>query len=410
MTAKRLNQPIPALSGCCLPRIVTWLTDTAHDDVSTLGEDAMRLAVYNVENLFDRAKAMNLESWAEGRPVLERFAALNALLGQPGYSAADKARMVALIVELGLENSDTGPFVLLRRNRGGLLKRPKTGGVEIVADGRADWVGSLELRDEPIDEHAMRNTARVMADLQADVLGVVEAENRPALSAFNREIVTAVGGQPFRHVMLIDGNDERGIDVGLMSRSGYSIGAMRSHVDDLTPAGVPVFSRDCPEFELTTPGGARLVVMVNHFKSKGFGSQASSNARRRAQAERVAAIYEGLIASGVENVAVMGDLNDTPGSAPLQPLVEGTSLKDISAHPSFDDGGFPGTYGASSAGNKIDYILLSPALFARVTAGGIFRKGMWPGVKPRKWEAYAELKRPQDAASDHAALWVDLAL
>ena len=170
MTAKRLNQPIPALSGCRLPRIVTWLTDTAHDDVSTLGEDAMRLAVYNVENLFDRAKAMNLESWAEGRPVLERFAALNALLGQPGYSAADKARMVALIVELGLENSDTGPFVLLRRNRGGLLKRPKTGGVEIVADGRADWVGSLELRDEPIDEHAMRSASMLAA------LGITHAD------------------------------------------------------------------------------------------------------------------------------------------------------------------------------------------------------------------------------------------
>jgi hypothetical protein len=135
--------------------------------------------------------------------------------------------------------------------------------------------------------------------------------------------------------------------------------------------------------------------MVNHFKSKGFGSQASSNARRRAQAERVAAIYGGLIASGVENVAVMGDLNDTPGSAPLQPLVEGTSLKDISAHPSFDDGGFPGTYGASSAGNKIDYILLSPALFAQMQGGGVFRKGMWPGVRPRKWEAYDELKRPK---------------
>lgn len=370
----------------------------------------MRLAVYNVENLFDRAKAMNLESWAEGRPVLERFAALNALLGQISYSAADKTRMAALIVELGMEKSDKGPFVLLRRNRGGLLKRPQTGGVEIVADGRADWVGSLELRDEPINEHAMRNTARVMADLKADVLGVVEAESRPVLSAFNQEVLPAVGGQPFRHVMLIDGNDERGIDVGLMSRAGYPIGPMRSHVDDLTPAGVPVFSRDCPEFELATPGGARLVVMVNHFKSKGFGSQASSNARRRAQAERVAAIYEGVIASGVENVAVMGDLNDTPGSTPLQPLVAGTSLKDISAHPSFDDGGFPGTYGASSAGNKIDYILLSPALFAKVRSGGIFRKGMWPGVKPRKWEAYAELKRPQDAASDHAALWVDLAL
>ena len=41
----------------------------------------MRLAAYNVENLFDRAKAMNLATWSQGRPVLEAFARLNALLG-----------------------------------------------------------------------------------------------------------------------------------------------------------------------------------------------------------------------------------------------------------------------------------------------------------------------------------------
>ncbi|KXF75316.1 endonuclease/exonuclease/phosphatase [Paramesorhizobium deserti] len=368
----------------------------------------MRLAVYNVENLFDRAKAMNLGSWEEGRPVLDRFAALNGLLGQVSYGGGDRAKMATLMIELGLEKSDTGPFVLLRRNRGGLLKRPKTGGIEITAGGRADWVGSLELRDEPINEHAMRNTARVMSDLGADVLGVVEAESRPVLSAFNREILSAIGGAPFRHVMVIDGNDERGIDVGLMSREGYPIGAMRSHVDDLLPNGEPVFSRDCPEFEITTPGGARLVVMVNHLKSKGYGGKAASDARRKAQARRIAEIYEGLIGQGVEYIAVIGDLNDTPGSAPLKPLIENTDLTDIFEHVAFDDGGYPGTYGSCTAANKIDYILLSPALYAKVVAGGIFRKGMWPGVRPKKWNVYDELKRPEEAGSDHAALWVDL--
>ncbi|GAB1584389.1 endonuclease/exonuclease/phosphatase family protein [Phyllobacterium phragmitis] len=368
----------------------------------------MRLAVYNVENLFDRAKAMNLGSWAEGRPVLDRFAALNSLLGQVTYSGSDKAEMARLMIELGLEKSDTGPFVLLRRNRGGLLKRPRSGGLEIVADGRADWVGSLELRDEPINEHAMRNTARVMGDLKADVLGVVEAESRPVLSAFNREILPAIGGAPLRHVMVIDGNDERGIDVGLMSREGYPIGAMRSHVDDLLPNGEPVFSRDCPEFEVTTPTGARLVVMVNHLKSKGYGGKAASDAKRKAQAERIAEIYEGLIQQGTEHVAVIGDLNDTPDSDPLRPLIEGTSLTDVAEHGAFDDGGYPGTYGPCTASNKIDYMLLSPALYARVVAGGVFRKGMWPGVRPKKWDAYTELTRPEEAGSDHAALWVDL--
>lgn len=368
----------------------------------------MRLASFNVENLFNRAKAMNKENWQEGKPTLERFAALNTLLGKAAYKAADKAGMIKLMIELGLEKADQGPLVILRRNRGGLLKRPRDGGIEIVAEGRADWVGSLELIEEPISEEAMLNTARVIGDLKADVLGVVEAESRPALAEFNRAIVTAVGGTAFEHVIVIDGNDPRGIDVGLMTSASTPIGAIRSHVDDRLAGGGYVFSRDCPEFEVTTAAGTRLVILVNHFKSKGYGDTRVSNARRKAQARRVAEIYEGLIADGVEHVAVIGDLNDTPSSDPLAPLLKATSLRDAFAHPSFDDGGYPGTHGGCGASTKIDYILLSPALFSRVSKGGVVRSGMWPGVRPRKWETLATLTRPEDAGSDHAAVWVDL--
>ncbi len=372
----------------------------------------MRLAVYNVENLFDRAKAMNLETWEDGRPVLEKFAELNSLLGEISYTPAARKKMADLIVALGMEKSDTGPFVILRRNRSGLLKRPQSGGVEITASGRGDWVGSLELRDEPINEHAMRNTARVIRDLEADVLGVVEAESRPVLKAFNDEILAAVDGTPFRHVMLIDGNDERGIDVGLLSGPQFPIGRMRSHVDDRLPDGSDriTFSRDCPEFEVTTASGNRLLVMVNHFKSKGFGGKAESDRRRKAQATRVAEIVEERLAEGWEYIAVIGDLNDTPDSDPLSPLLQDAELTDAFEHPSFDNGGFAGTYGLSNPGNKIDYLLLSPKLFDKVEKGGVIRTGMWPGVRPKRWETYEELKRPQDAASDHAALWVDLAI
>jgi hypothetical protein len=34
---------------------------------------------------------------------------------------------------------------------------------------------------------------------------------------------------------------------------------------------------------------------------------------------------------------------------------------------------------------------------------------MWPGSRPRRWECYPELTRPEDAGSDHAAVWVDVA-
>jgi hypothetical protein len=51
----------------------------------------VRLAAYNVENLFDRAKALNLGTWEEGRPVLEAFAELNTLLGEITYTETRKA-------------------------------------------------------------------------------------------------------------------------------------------------------------------------------------------------------------------------------------------------------------------------------------------------------------------------------
>ncbi|CAI8760772.1 endonuclease/exonuclease/phosphatase family protein [Pseudomonas chlororaphis] len=370
----------------------------------------MRLASYNVENLFNRAKAMNLEGWAEGRPVLERFARLNQLLGEPIYTDQDKAQMVKLLTELGLSKSDQGPFVILRQNRGSLVKRPKAGGLEIVANGRTEWVGSLELIDAPVDLEAMRNTARVMIDLQADVLAVVEAESRPALRDFNTEIIGALGGPLFRHVMLIDGNDARGIDVGLMTAEGYPIGQLRSHVDDSAANGELIFSRDCAQFQISLSDGKQLIVLVNHLKSKGFGSLAASAKKRLAQAERIKLIYQALVAQGEIYIAVVGDFNDTPDSAPLEPLLKGTDLKDAFVHPAFDDGGYPGTFDTCKAANKIDYLLLSPALFATVTAGGVWRKGMWPGSKPKRWEVYPQLDKKENAGSDHAAVWVDLDL
>jgi hypothetical protein len=123
----------------------------------------------------------------------------------------------------------------------------------------------------------------VLKDLAADVQVVVAAESRVALKAFSDVLLPNVGGAPFDHVMLIDGNDDRGIDVGLMTRSGYEITRVRSHVVDTDAQGL-IFSRDCPEYTITTPAGKRIVLLVNHLKSNGFGSTASNNAKRLRQA------------------------------------------------------------------------------------------------------------------------------
>src|SRR6187551_88768 len=132
-------------------------------------ERAVRIASFNVENFFQRPKAMNQITWAEGRPVLAAHAELNALLEEATYTPAMKSRMVELLAVLGLTRSDSAAMAELRQIRGRLVRRPATGGVEISANGRGDWVGWVDLTTEPVTAAAIGNTARVIRDLNPDV-------------------------------------------------------------------------------------------------------------------------------------------------------------------------------------------------------------------------------------------------
>ncbi len=375
----------------------------------------MRLATYNVENLFTRAKALNMETWALGKPVIDRYAEINGLFENTIYSDADKARILVLLRELGIDKKDdASSFVLLRQNRGQLLRRGRMAGVlgtvEVVAKGRADWTGWLEMKTELVNEVSTRNTAQVVRDINADILTVVECEGRAALLQFSHKLLPSVNGTAYPEAMLVDGNDTRGIDVGLMTKPGYKVGWMRSHVDDLGPTGGHVFSRDCPEFGIWTPSGQTVWVLANHFKSQGYGAKDASDARRWIQAETVRTIYERLKKEGADYIAITGDLNDSPGSDTLAPLLRDTDLRDASTHPKFDDGGRPGTYKDGHANQKLDYILLSPKMFERMSQGGIWRRGVWGGKNGTLWDIYPEITELSHASSDHAAVWCDIEL
>jgi len=369
----------------------------------------MRLASFNVENLFRRVRVMNTGSWSEGAPILAEFARLNARLQKPVYTAADKTRIVAGLKALGLgKKDDGGEYAILRQNRGHLIKRPKSGPMEVVASGRGSWIGWIELKEEAVDETATRMTAKVIDDVNADVLAVIEAEDRIALLKFHDELLEPLNAR-YRSAMLVDGNDERGIDVGLYTKTHYPIESIVSHVDDSNGHG-RIFSRDCPEYLVRTPGGATVLVLVNHLKSK-IGSPATSNARRKEQARRVRQIYEQRRAEGVSRIAVVGDFNDVPASDPLKPLLgAGSDLRDVFTHAKFVGDGRPGTFGNGTASQKFDYVLLSPALWNNVTSATVHRKGVWGGTNGTLFPHYPEMTEPVHAASDHAAVSVDLAV
>src|SRR5262249_28364957 len=155
--------------------------------------------------------------------------------------------------------------------------------------------------------------------------------------------------------------------VGLLARDEWPIQTVISHVDDRDGSGNRLFSRDCLELEIGVPGGGSIWLLVNHLKSQGYGSAAQNNARRLRQATRVREIYEARVATA-ESVAILGDFNDTPDSDPLSPLFKDGKLRDVSKNPKFRDDGRPGTWRNGTAANKLDYIVLSPALWDRVTS------------------------------------------
>ncbi len=368
-----------------------------------------RLAAYNVENMFDRPKAMDPTDWEEGRPVLAAHARVNELFGREEYDAGTRAEILDELDVLGLLRSDESRFAVLRKLRGKLLIRHRDGSTEVAARGRKDWVGWVELATETVSELSSRHTAMAIRDVGAQVLGVVEAESRPVLAGFSESLLRDVDWTPYDEVLLVDGNDLRGIDVGLLVREDHTVTAIRTHIYDRDAEGI-VFSRDCAEYHVAVPGGESLVVLVNHFKSKGYGTEGDPLGvlRRRRQAGRVREIYRGLVDAGHRHVAVVGDLNDSPGSESLAPLLD-SDLRDISEHPDFEWGPRRGTYGSGGEEDKIDYVLLSPDLFARATGGGVFRMGVWRGPRTKNpWDIYDTLTEEKHQASDHAAIYADL--
>jgi endonuclease/exonuclease/phosphatase family metal-dependent hydrolase len=378
-----------------------------------------RVASFNVENLFARPAAFSADTQAVANQVLADYREFNTLIGNPTYNASDRQRMRDLLVALDVYHVNTHGAVRrrftqpptwawLRKNRGSFDTEPtdSTRDVEIIATGRGSWIGWLELATHAVNEIGTRMTAKVITDVDADILAIIEAEDRPSLIRLNEELL----GGMYRHVMLVDGNDERGIDVGIMTKPGFPIRSIRSNVDAEDAQGT-VFSRDCCEYAVSTPSGALLKVLVNHFKSKSGGG----GDQRLRQATKVRAIADDLVNDG-DRVIVLGDLNEGQ-PAEDQPAPNLAALFDPAGPlrscyqlPGFDVGERPGTFAPCALGDRLDYILLSTSLVPAFRSGSVFRKGVWGDrmTRPPAWQTYPEMTESVHQASDHSAVVIQL--
>jgi endonuclease/exonuclease/phosphatase family metal-dependent hydrolase len=359
----------------------------------------MRIATFNLENLFTRPTAMADDAGVTGQQAIDDHAKLNVIANKDVYSDDDKATLIKIEkrYKFSATNPPSNSLVFLQKLRGRLYSRSQSGVVSVVANGRSDWTGWFELRRTKVLWDATFNTGRVIAENNADVVICIEIEDRPTLDRFNEQVLGAKFNVAYPHVMVIDGNDMRGIDVGILSR--YPITGMRSHVDDRNSNGERTFSRDCPEYVIQSPGEKPLFILPNHFKSKRGGNDEKTQARRLAQGIRAHDIAKNALTMS-PYVLVAGDLNDTPDSDAIKAVIK-ADFKDVQSHTSYPKDR-PGTYGTGLASGKFDYLIMSPALRSKLTDCGIERRGSF---HPNVWDAFDTVTSAATEASDHHMVW-----
>lgn len=265
-----------------------------------------------------------------------------------------------------------------------------------------------------ITEIQRNNTANVILDASPDILAVQEVENLYTLRIFNDTYLDNY----FDKMLLIDGNDPRGIDVGIMVKRGFKgeIVNIRTHVDDgvtdrstardfgyLVKGGI--FSRDCLEIDIKI-NNKLLTFLVNHFKAQ--DRKPSSIERRKKQADKVSKLATKATKEGKYPI-VLGDLNidpkkpQTPGDDSLDPLLKSNLLKDH-----FPKDTWTHYYSPEKKVSRLDYILTHKDL--NVIETEVIYKGLTTKCKQYKGERYPTVGQEHTEASDHCPTSVHIKL
>jgi endonuclease/exonuclease/phosphatase family metal-dependent hydrolase len=258
---------------------------------------------------------------------------------------------------------------------------------------------------------------RIVEAMNADVLAVQEVEHSEILKQFNQEYLQNL----YPHIALVEGNDQRLIDVAIMSK--LPIGMIVSHQTATHPAKPDerVFSRDLLQVEILNNNRKKLFTLYNtHLKSHyvpywedPVQGALDANNRRRRQAETISKIISHMERPNSKFV-LTGDMNDTPDSQYLLPMLTADNQQLINAlqHPaetrppkaeSSGQGPGPQTTAWTHRFNPpgpafpeytlFDQIWVSPALAGRFANPTIDRRTKHGGD-----------------GSDHDPAWIDLDL
>jgi predicted extracellular nuclease len=219
---------------------------------------------------------------------------------------------------------------------------------DTVCDSPACGGSHYEALPSPQEFSARANQlATAIASLNAGVVLVEEVESQASLKALQARLP----GLPWAE--LGETGAPASVDVGVLS--AWPITRFRGHREQVLrrPDGsATTFSRELLEVHLDV-AGAEVVVFAAHFRSKSNDDPG----RRLAEAQAAHAIVTAVAAERPRALVVLGgDLNDVPGSPPLDALEQDGSLLRVASDRSAADSWTYAYFGDLQA---IDHLFLA---------------------------------------------------
>jgi len=373
----------------------------------------MKIATFNIQNLFHRDKSL-VDSQV-GNIVINWLDEMEHLMDKHTKTASDLDTIKDLSFLLGFEKISNISYAITRRRIEAMFFRAINSSGESKANSLTDLSGWVTLQTIAVKRIATLNKARVIAEVNADVLVLQEVEDRNSLFDFNNQFLPKFNGVPYRELLVLQGNDGRGQEIGMLTKNGFQIQEIRTYSNELDDSGKPVFDKNLVKYEITTPSKNKIYLLAVHLLEQGKDKE-NCDALRFRQARRIAEIYRQLRDQGKEHVIVAGTLNAVPYCFSLAPLLQKTDLKDVSKHSSFNvagekekDAGYlhMNAYRMGLNIKQRDYLLLSPEMFRRVKNSGLNRSAILPAIASQ-WPVYDTVKNGKQAASIHPVVWGEI--
>jgi endonuclease/exonuclease/phosphatase family metal-dependent hydrolase len=254
-------------------------------------------------------------------------------------------------------------------------------------------------------------TAKAIKATKADIIALQEVENLDTLKSFQSQFLKSY---PYKY--LIDGNDPRLIDVGVLSKM-EALNLITHQYDK--KGKQEIFSRDCLEVEYNI-GGTVLTLFVNHFKSMldrtdQANGRKNTMPKRKIQSERIVQIIKDKFGNNPanENFIVLGDFNDYMPSAGLNPLLNQPWLENMGDRLPLEEQWthfWDGAPKNEDPYKQIDYILLSKRLAKQNadTKPTIIRNGLCLKANKYTGKRFDGIGPSSPAASDHCPVTITI--